>query len=126
LININTASAPVLACIPGIGTDNAPGLVSYRETNPSSLTSVAWVTQVLNTQDATKAGPYITTESFQFSADIVAVGRYGRGYGRVRFLFDTSDGSPKIRYRQDLARLGWALGSTVRQNLLLANNTRTR
>ena len=126
LINVNTASAEVLACVPGIGADNAPSLVAYRQSNPNSLTSVAWVTQVLNTQNATQAGRYLTTESYQFTADIAAVGHYGRGYSRVRFLFDTSDGTPKIRYRQDLTRLGWALGNTARQRLLLAQNTRIR
>jgi hypothetical protein len=30
-------------------------------------------------------------------------------------MFDTSDGTPKIIYRQDLSRLGWALGEKVRE-----------
>jgi len=124
LINVNTASAEVLACIPGIGTDNAPSLVAYRQNNSSNLKSIAWVTQVLSTQNATQAGRYLTTETFQFTADIAAVGHYGRGYCRVRYVFDTSDGTPKIRYRQDLTRLGWALGNTARQRLLVAKNTR--
>lgn len=126
LINVNTASAEVLACVPGIGVDNAPSLVAYRQSNPTALTTIAWVLQVLNQQNATQAGRYLTTESYQFTADIAAVGHYGRGYCRVRFLFDTSDGTPKIRYRQDLTRLGWALGNTARQKLLLAKETRTR
>jgi len=53
---------------------------------------------------------YITTQSFQFTADIAAVGPFGRGYRRVKFVFDISEGAPKIIYRQDLSRLGWALG----------------
>jgi len=40
----------------------------------------------------------------------------------VKFIFDVSDGTPKILYRQDLSRLGWALGEKARQSLL-ANNT---
>jgi hypothetical protein len=58
---------------------------------------------------------YITARSYQFTADIAAVGRFGRGYRRVKFIFDTSDGTPKIIYRQDLAGLGWALGDKARQ-----------
>jgi hypothetical protein len=58
---------------------------------------------------------YITTQSFQFAADIAAVGPFGRGYRRVKFIFDVSDGIPKIIYRQDLSRLGWALGEKVRE-----------
>jgi len=53
---------------------------------------------------------YITTESFQFTADIAAVGPFGRGYRRVKFIFDISEGTPKIIYRQDLSRLGWRSG----------------
>jgi hypothetical protein len=33
----------------------------------------------------------------------------------VKFIFDTSDGTPIIVYRQDLSRLGWALGQNARQ-----------
>ena len=63
----------------------------------------------------------ITTRSFQYSADIVAVGPFGRGYQRVKYVFDLSDGAPKIIYRQDLSRLGWALGERTR-SLIIAGN----
>jgi hypothetical protein len=71
---------------------------------------------------ALQRGDYVTTRSFQFTADIAAVGPFGRGYRRVKFIFDTSEGTPIILYRQDLSRLGWALGDKARQ-ALLANNT---
>jgi type II secretory pathway component PulK len=124
LININTARVEVLACIPGIGTDNAQSLVSYRQSSPDKLTSVAWVTEVLSRENALKAAPYITTESYQFTADIAAVGHFSRGYCRVKYIFDTSEGTPKIRYRQDLTRLGWALGVVTQQKLQLAKDLR--
>jgi hypothetical protein len=63
----------------------------------------------------------VTTRSFQFTADIAAVGAYGRGYRRVKFIFDMSNGTPTILYRQDLSRLGWALGDKARQNLVAKN-----
>jgi DNA uptake protein ComE-like DNA-binding protein len=125
LVNVNTASAEVLACIPGIGPEFATSLVSYRQANPDKLTSIAWVMDVLERTNAV-AGRYLTTESYQFSADIAAVGHYGRGYSRARFIFDTSEGAPKIRQREDLTRLGWALGSATRQKLLLAKDMSTR
>jgi type II secretory pathway component PulK len=124
LVNVNTASAEVLACIPGIGTDKAPSLVAYRQTNPDKLNSIAWVTEALDRNSAIQAGPYLTAESYQFTADIAAVGHHGRGYSRIRFIFDTSEGTAKIRYRQDLTRLGWALGTTARKKLLLAKEMR--
>ncbi len=126
LLNINTASAPVMtALFMGLGVDQstaqgaAQSLVTYRQQNPNNLNAISWIVDALgNTSPvvlALAAGrDYITTESFQFTADIAAVGPFGRGYRRVKFIFDISEGSPKIIYRQDLSRLGWALGEKAR------------
>ncbi|HEU0039531.1 MAG TPA: helix-hairpin-helix domain-containing protein, partial [Verrucomicrobiae bacterium] len=120
LVNVNTASQPVLECIPGIGLDHASQLVSYRESNPSKLATVAWVVDVIGETNALSAGPYITTHSYQYTADIAAVGHHNRGYQRVRYVFDTSEGAPIIIRRQDLTHLGWALGKETHTELLAA------
>jgi len=123
-ININTASAEVLACLPGISDtpDLAQTLVTYRQSNPDKLGSVAWIADALSQNSsvltALQTNDCITVRSYQFSADIAALGPNGRGYHRTRFIFDTADGSPKIVYRQDLTHLGWALGRQVRQTWL--------
>lgn len=124
LVNVNTASEAVLACLPGIGPDHAASLVAYRRSNPGNLTSVAWVAEVLDQANAVQAGPYLTAQSYQFTADIAAVGRYGRGYRRVRYVFDTADGTARIAARQDLSSLGWALGRQARETVRLANDNR--
>jgi DNA uptake protein ComE-like DNA-binding protein len=129
-VNVNTASAAVLACLLEGDTAVAEQLVNYRQSNPNSLTSIAWVTDALGQSypdalQALQAGDYITTESYQFTADIAALGPYGRGYRRAKFVFDTSSGTPKIIYRQDLTQRGWALGREVRQQWLLAKETRS-
>ena len=54
------------------------------------------------------------------------MGHHGRGYQRVRFVFDTSEGWPIILRREDLTHLGWALGRDVRTEILLANEKTTR
>ncbi len=123
-VNVTTASEAVLACVPGIGTDNAPSLVSYRRSNPSQINTVSWVKDVLQGDSLTQAAPYLTGRSYQFTADIAAVGHHGRGYKRVKFVFDTSAGPPRIIYRQDLTHLGWALGKQAREQLLTANTLR--
>ena len=123
-VNVNTAPEAVLACVPGIGTDNAPSLVSYRRSNPSQLNTVSWVSEVLQGNSLTQAAPYLTGRSYQFTADIAAVGHHGRGYKRVKFVFDTSSGPPRIIYRQDLTHLGWALGKRGREQLLTSNTLR--
>jgi type II secretory pathway component PulK len=121
LVNVNTASEAVLACIPGIGPNNAPAVVNYRISNPTALTSFAWLPSVIGAAAIRRAGPYITDQSYQFSADIAAVGRFGRGYHRERVIFDTSLGTPRIIYRQDLTAYGWALGTAVRHAIETAH-----
>ena len=125
LVNVNTAREAVLGCIPGVGTNNAPALVAYRLSHADKLSTVAWVADVLDRTSAIQAGPYVTTRSFQYTADLAAVGHHGRGYRRVKFVFDTGEGLPMIRYRQDLTSLGWALGRDVRNKLQLAAETGT-
>jgi len=134
-VNVNTACADVLTAVfmgASVNLDEsaaesaAQTLVTYREQNPDNLNSVAWIIDALGNNSpvvtALARGDWVTTHSYQFTADIAAVGPYGRGYRRVKFVFDISDGTPKILYRQDLSRLGWALGEKARETLL-ANNT---
>ena len=131
-LNINTAGVPVLtALFEGLGVDQsaasgaAQQLVTYREQNPNNLASIAWIVDALGSSStviqALRRGDYITTHSFQFTADIAATGAYGRGYRRVKFVFDISEGMPQIIYRQDLSRLGWALGSETRETWVAQN-----
>jgi type II secretory pathway component PulK len=128
-VNVNTANADVLvAMLMGANVDEqtaistAQTLITYRQQNPNNLGSIAWVIDALGNQSPTLKTMAIhdwwTTHSYQFTADIAAVGPFGRGYRRVKFIFDISDGSPKILYRQDLSRLGWALGEKARQTLV--------
>jgi type II secretory pathway component PulK len=136
-VNVNTASADMLTAL-FMGVNNnineqtasgaAQTLITYRQQNPGSLTTIWWLIDALGKNNpvitalagstANSGGGYVTTRSFQFTADIAAVGPFGRGYRRVKFIFDTSNGSPIILYRQDLSRLGWALGEKARQNLV--------
>ncbi len=131
-VNINTASEAVLtARFMGANIDEqtadgaAQSLISYREQNPNNLTSPAWMISALgqnnNVVTAVAGRDWITTKSFQYTADIAAVGPFGRGYRRVKFIFDITDGTPKIIYRQDLSRLGWALGEKARETWVAKN-----
>ena len=133
LLNVNTATGTTLGCLPGIGNDGIMGLGSanadtillYRQNNPQYLDSCYWMIGALNslgtanvTNLVTQVGPYITSHSWQYLADIVAVGHNGRGYRRVKFTYDCSSGVPLIVFRQDLTYLGWALGKKIHDQLL--------
>lgn len=120
LINVNTAPEAVLACVPGIGTERAPTLVSRRASNDPRSPSLAWVTEVLDTEQAIQAGPYLTGHSYQFGADIVAVGHYDRGFRRIRFVCDMAGTTPRLAARRDLTERGWPLGARLRADRQLA------
>ena len=124
LVNVNTASAAVLQCLPGMDINKATQIANYRlsnQSNPNSINTVSWLTQVgLDSTTLQSIAPWVTGQTYQFTADIAAVGHNGRGYRRTRFVFDISSGTPKIVYRQDLSNLGWALGKQVRDQLLAA------
>lgn len=118
LINICTAPPAVLAAIPGIGEANAALIFAYRQSNrETARASFHWISQVLSPAAIAQAGPFITDQTYQFSADIAAVGAHGRGYCRERVVFDMTTGTPRIVYRQDLSAQGWALGQTIRRDL---------
>ncbi len=117
LVNVNTASADVLACIPGIGADHASTLVSTRASAANSGTSIAWIIEILGNDGAIEAAPFLTSRGYQFTLDAAAVGRHQRGYQRVRFLIDTAGDAPRIAARRDLTHLGWALGRELRREL---------
>ncbi|HZM02676.1 MAG TPA: helix-hairpin-helix domain-containing protein, partial [Candidatus Saccharimonadales bacterium] len=101
LINVNTATATALSCIPGIGLTMAPQILSYRQSNPPLTPSISWLKTALGSDPvvAAQVGPYVTPYSYQFTADVAAVGHHGRGYRRVKFVFDCSSGTPLIIYR---------------------------
>ena len=115
-INVNTASETVLACLPGIGQEFARKLVDTRRQKTSDeLKTMTWVREVLDNEHCIQAGPYLTSRTYQFSADVAAVGHLGRGFRRSLFVFDTSGSQPKVIYRKDLTRFGWPLGSEIRK-----------
>jgi len=126
LVNVNTAGAEVLACLPGIGEAFAEQLTAYREGKDEELDSPAWVTKVLDEPSAIEAGPYITARTSQFSADAAAVGHEGRGLTRTLLVFDASGEEPAVVYRRDLTGLGWPLGRSVRERLAADAKERTR
>jgi type II secretory pathway component PulK len=133
LINVNTAPREVLMTLPGLTDADADALIAYRggtdqtgapsangQTPPqtsANLDSVAWVTQVLDREKAIGIGSQITTVSYQYSADIVAVAPGGRAFERFRLVYDVSDGSPRVLVWQRLTHLGWPLDRTLLEAL---------
>ena len=112
-INVNTAPKEVLLCLPGLEESDAAALAAQRPTADADRTSIAWVVQALSRQKALAIGNYITSFSYQFSADIISVPSSGRAFKRCRVVVDARTSPPKIVYRQSLTHLGWPLSPDI-------------
>ena len=128
-VNINTAPSEVLVALGIIDEATADRLVSHRQTlgvglnqGSSSATdplaqTVAWVTEVLDREQAVSLGDFITSQSGIMAADIVAVSPGGKAFERYRVVFDQSGDTPKVLYKQRLTHLGWPLDWSILESL---------
>jgi type II secretory pathway component PulK len=117
LINVNTASEAVLACVPGIGVENAGSVVAQRQSNEPGTATITWISDILDEEAVDEASPYLTGTTSHYLIDVAAVGRGSKGYRRTQFVVDTSGQEPTIVARKNLPRLGWALGEQTRLQL---------
>src|SRR5208282_2921519 len=82
LVNVNTAPEQVLMCLPGITQSMAESIIGARQGGTTSG-NTAWVRTALGPTIYAAVAPSITTTSYQYSADIVAVSGDGRAFKRV-------------------------------------------
>ena len=113
LINVNTAPAEVLMCLPDLDQADADALVQHRSGATTDQTSIAWVLDALTPEKAVAIGNYITTRSYQFSADIVSVSADGRAFRRYRAVIDARNTPAQIVYWRDLTSMGWPLDPEI-------------
>jgi len=112
-VNVTTASAIVLACLPGMDEATAQQIVSYRLANQDSTEGLEWVSEAVDSEMVQQALPYLTDKTQQFTLDLAAIGSNGNGYRRVRYVVDASGETPVVLHRRDMQRFGWALGPTL-------------
>jgi len=112
LINANTASAAVLATLPGIDLSLAEAIVSARTgLSPERRGSLAWLYQE-GVVDAARFRTIIrslTVRSYQYRFNVIG---YGLPSGRYRVLeavIDTTASAPRLLYLRDVTRLGLPL-----------------
>jgi type II secretory pathway component PulK len=116
-INVNNAPEEVLLCLPELEQSDVESLIRKRSQSDTNLDSVLWVTQVLDPDKARAIGSYITTQSFQYSADIVAASNDGRAFCRYYVVIDTAGQNPRVIYKQSLHQTGWPLDPTILESL---------
>lgn len=109
LVNINTASASVLACLPGLDIATAESIVSTRRAlAPEKRASVAWLYEegVLDSAKFKQVAPRLTARSLQFQFQVLGYGMPSGRFRRLEVIIDTAAATPRVRYLRDLTRLG--------------------
>jgi type II secretory pathway component PulK len=114
-VNVNTASRDVLASISGLSEDEAGTLISQRPKDKG--TDASWVVEALTPEQLATAGAKLTGQSYQYSADIIAINGTGRAFKRTRIVVDARQSPPVIVSRKDLTSLGWPLPEDIRTRL---------
>ena len=108
LVNINTAPQEVLMCLPGLEQSDADAIINQRNNEPD-LSTIGWVYDAgLAKAKVNGILNSITTRSYQYSADIVAVSPDGRAFKRVRIVVDAQSLPAKVVYRRELTFPGLA------------------
>jgi type II secretory pathway component PulK len=123
MVNVNTALREVLLCLPELDENDVDALLSRRGDPDTDLSSIAWIAEALPEEKAAAIGAHITTRSYQFSADIVAISGDGRAYRRYRVVVDAMKNPPRIVRWQDLTHLGWPLEGEIRAVLRRGEST---
>lgn len=109
LVNVNTASAAVLATLPGIDLPLAEAIVSTRTgMSPERRTTTAWLYQE-GLVDAAKfkaIAPNLTARSTQFRFTVVGYGLPSSRYRVMECVIDVGGTIPRLLYLRDITRLG--------------------
>lgn len=109
LINVNTASRAVLACVPGLDDALADAIVSARQSvSPDRRKNLAWLVQenVLDADKFCAVAPYLTSRGFQFSFRVIGYGVPSGRHRVIEAIVDTARGNPTLLYLRDVTRLG--------------------
>jgi DNA uptake protein ComE-like DNA-binding protein len=112
LINVNTAPIQVLQTLPGLTLQDATNIAN-AQANQATVGDTSWISSVISSTSAAAIAPLITGQSYQYSADIIAVSGDGRAFKRVRIVIDARAQPASIVYRKDLTSLGWPLPADV-------------
>ena len=109
LVNLNTASARVLAALPGLSPALAEAIVAARVgLSPEARTTAAWLYQdgLLNADAFSQVAPYLTTRSCQFRFRVAAYSIPAGSYCVFEAVVDAAANPPAVLLLRDLSILG--------------------
>jgi len=115
LVNILSAPIEVLICLPGMTTDFAEQIISFRTQNSDRNQDILWLDELLGRQMVIALGPYITHTSRTYSADIVSLGKQDKGLIRTYFVIQSQADDVKLLWRENRSHLGWPLAQELRE-----------
>ena len=118
LVNVNTASAQVLALLPGFDAGLAQQIVDARASVDATLkATTAWlVTQNVVDADRFKLiAPALTARSLQFRIHCVGFGVPNGRFRVIEAVVDLAGETPRISYLRDVTRLGLPFAMNVEQ-----------
>jgi DNA uptake protein ComE-like DNA-binding protein len=119
LVNLNTASAEVLAALPGMDEALAEAIVSARASlGDEARRTPAWLFQegLVNAELFRKIAPFLTTRSFQFHFHVIAYAQPAGIYRILEATIDTAAQPPRILCLRDITRLGLPFGLAPKHN----------
>jgi hypothetical protein len=115
LINARRAPRAVLLTIQELDDADVDKILAARSGADSN--DDKWLSEALGQKYAAVA-PQLTTQTLQYSADILAVTANGRAFKRVKMVVDYSRGStPRVEYRRDITDRGWPMDPAVLASL---------
>jgi hypothetical protein len=119
LVNLNTASAKVLAALPGLSPTLAEAIVSARVgLSADARQTTAWLYQdgVLNADTFKQAAPYLTTRSYQFAFRVAAYAMPAGSYCVLEVVVDAAAKPPAVLLLRDISVLGLPFNPTPQQD----------
>jgi len=109
LINLNTASAKVLAALPGMNDALAESIVAARVgLTPDARKTIAWLVKdgIVAGDIFQQVAPYLTTRSFQFHCFVAAYCIPAAHYRVLEAVVDVGSQPPAVLLLRDVSRLG--------------------
>ncbi len=120
-INVNTASATVLAALPGLTSADVQSIVDNQPNYSSGSApdtiyqTTAWLITLANLTPSKlqTLEPYITARSQVYRVQVVGSFDSGGPTARVEAVIDTNNGRPRIVSYRDLTELGKGFDSSL-------------
>lgn len=103
LIDAWQASETVLRA--AVGSESALTIIDSRP--PEKPRSLYWLAEALSNEDIDSIGPLLTSGSYQFRADVLALRNDASGWDRLLVFIDCSTGVSRVLRIQPAATLGW-------------------